>query len=861
FAPKTVVVDEEGQVICSSAETDKYLSIGEGAYQNNVLKMARRGLRIGLRATLAEAKAKLRRITHENVSVETSQGKQRVMLTVQPMMRLGEQSGLFLVVFHDVGLPMGLSVNPAESDEQLSARGEADRASDVMIEQLERELASTRDDLDRLMQSMEATNKELKSSNKALLSMNEELQSTNEELETAKEEVQSALARIAQSDSDRKNLLDSTKIAILFLDDEMEIRSFTPGITALYNLIPTDIGRPLRHTTHTAVDMPEYPKDSLRVTNWPIEDEVETQTGRWFVRRIQPYMNADNEQDGLVVTFYEITEQKKLRMRLAAAHAVTRLLANAESVEAVLPSVLKALRDSLEAEVCLLWLVNERGGKRDKFLTCVAADTIDRLRQPFVEISKQKRFTPGEELPGLVWERGRPVWLEDIRSTLGFMRAKQAAESDLASGVATPITIGHKFKGVIEIYTTRKMMREPDLLNLLETIGNEIGQFIRSRRLDDRFRDQDARKTAILRSALDCIITMDTEGRIVDFNPAAERTLGHSAADVVGRPLDELIIPKEYRDAHRDGLARFLNDGTTRILGQRVELAAMRADGSNFPIELAINVSHGRDGSPFFTAYLRDISERKQAESALLERERNATLTAQLLAESQSKLSMAMRSAQMGWFEWELASGRQTWDEHWAEILGLPSESTYSRETFDNLIHPEDVDEFGRFYQRLASLPEGDSDRIDHRVVRSDGHTLWVRLQAKAIHAGKGDDRRATHLIGTILDITQQREFENSLSEARSQAVAASESKSEFLANMSHEIRTPMTAILGYADLLREYVSHDEAKDHLNTIRRNGGYLLEIINDILDLSKIEAGKLDVSQELFDPARLVEDVRS
>jgi PAS domain S-box-containing protein len=861
FAPKTVVVDETGQIVCSSAETEKYLSIGEGAYQNNILKMARRGLRIGLRAALAEAKAKRRRVTHENVSVETSLGKQRVMLTIQPMMRLGEPSGLFLVVFHDVGLPMGLSVNPSESDDAQIVRGAADRAADAMIEQLERELASTRDDLDRLMQDMEATHEEIKSSNEELLSMNDKLQSANEELETSKEEVQTALARIAQSDSDRQNLLDSTNIAILFVDDEMEIRSFTPGVTAIYNLIPTDIGRPLGHTTHRAVDMPAFPADSSRVENWPIEDEVETQTGRWFLRRIQPYMNANNERNGLVVTFYEFTEHKKLRMRLAAAHAVARLLANAESVEAVLPSVLKALRESLEAEVCLLWLVNERGGKRDKFLTCVADDTIDGLQRPFVEFSKHTRFTPGEGLPGLVWERGRPVWLEDIRSKLGFKRSRQASECELSSGVATPITIGNKFKGVIEIFTTRQLTREPDLLDLLETIGNDIGQFIRARRLDDRFRDQDARKTAILKSALDCIITMDTEGRIVDFNPAAEQTLGYSASDVVGRPLEDLIIPEQYREAHRNGLARFLSSGTARILGQRVELAALRSDGSQFPVELAVNVSHGRDGSPFFTAYLRDISQRKQAESALLERERNATLAAQLLAESQSKLSMAMRSAQMGWFEWDLGSDRQTWDEHWAEALGLSSELANAREAFTKLIHPEDVDEFDRFYQRLISLPEDESDRIDHRVTLSDGRTRWVRLQAKPIHAGNGDGRSATQLIGTVLDITQQREFENSLSEARAQAVAASESKSEFLANMSHEIRTPMTAILGYTDLLHEYVSHDEAKEHLNTIRRNGGYLLEIINDILDLSKIEAGKLEVSQELFDPIRLVEDVRS
>ena len=250
---------------------------------------------------------------------------------------------------------------------------------------------------------------------------------------------------------------------------------------------------------------------------------------------------------------------------------------------------------------------------------------------------------------------------------------------------------------------------------MLKTIGNDIGQFIRRRRLEGMFRDEEARKTAILQSALDCIITMDTQGRIIEFNPAAEQTFGYSLAEVSGQHLADLIIPPEYRQAHNDGLQRFLSTGVSTILGKRVEVTAQRADGSQFPIELAINVSHGRDGIPFFTAYLRDI--------------------------------------------------------------------------------------------------------------------------------------------------TQQREFETSLNEAHAQAVAASESKSEFLANMSHEIRTPMTAILGYADLLREYISAPEAINHLSTIRRNGDYLLDIINDILDLSKIEAGKLEVLHERFDPTRLVEDVRS
>ena len=121
--------------------------------------------------------------------------------------------------------------------------------------------------------------------------------------------------------------------------------------------------------------------------------------------------------------------------------------------------------------------------------------------------------------------------------------------------------------------------------------------------------------------------------------------------------------------------------------------------------------------------------------------------------------------------------------------------------------------------------------------------------------------RRPSQIIGTLRDITQQRKFEQSLEEAREQAIAANESKSAFLANMSHEIRTPMTAIMGYADLVAQRVTDEETLQFIRTIRRNGDFLIDLINDILDLSKIEAGKFNVQRERFSPNRLIEDVRS
>ena len=128
-------------------------------------------------------------------------------------------------------------------------------------------------------------------------------------------------------------------------------------------------------------------------------------------------------------------------------------------------------------------------------------------------------------------------------------------------------------------------------------------------------RQSEARKTAILDTAQDCIITIDHEGKVVEFNPAAERTFGHRRADVVGRQMAELIVPPLLREQHYRGLAHYLATGEGPVLDKRLEMPALRADGTEFPVELAITRISG-EGRPLFTAYLRDVTERKRAEQA-----------------------------------------------------------------------------------------------------------------------------------------------------------------------------------------------------------------------------------------------------
>ena len=136
------------------------------------------------------------------------------------------------------------------------------------------------------------------------------------------------------------------------------------------------------------------------------------------------------------------------------------------------------------------------------------------------------------------------------------------------------------------------------------------------RRAEEAVQRSEALKTAMLESALDCVIAMDHEGNVIEFNPAAERTFGYRREDVIGQEMAALIIPPHLRDRHRRGLERYLAGGQGTVLDRRVELTGMRADGSEFPAELAIS-RIGTEEPPLFTGYVRDISERKQSEQAL----------------------------------------------------------------------------------------------------------------------------------------------------------------------------------------------------------------------------------------------------
>jgi PAS domain S-box-containing protein len=245
----------------------------------------------------------------------------------------------------------------------------------------------------------------------------------------------------------------------------------------------------------------------------------------------------------------------------------------------------------------------------------------------------------------------------------------------------------------------------------------------------EELRRSEARKAAVLQAALDCIITIDHHERILEFNPAAEKTFGYPREAILGRKLSETIIPPAYRERHHKGMQHYLETGEGPVIGKRIELPALRADGTEFPTEISI-VATVLDGQPVFTAYLRDITERKRAETEILALNRDL---------------------------------ERRVEERTAELQTANAELT-----------------------RIARL------------------------------------------------------------------------KDEFLATVSHELRTPLSGVLGMVDLLADTALDPQQRRYAEVARTSADHLFSVINDILDYTRIESGKIELAQGSLNPAEVVDE---
>jgi PAS domain S-box-containing protein len=345
---------------------------------------------------------------------------------------------------------------------------------------------------------------------------------------------------------------------------------------------------------------------------------------RWVTLRGRVLHDEVGRPRGMAGVCADITERKVAERSLALQYAVARVLSTAPTVEEATPVLVESIAEALGGEGGALWRLDEDAG----VLRCIGGWSANPSGKRFVAKTREFLFESGIGLPGRVWSTGRPAWIPDIGRDDNFPRAPFALDAGLHDAFAFPISLGGVVLGVMEVYSRR--IREPDegLLELMSAIGAQVGQYLERKTAEAELVESEARKSAVLESALEAIITMDEHGRIVELNAAAAEMFGHDREEAVGRDLAELIIPPGLRERHREGLRRYQRAGRGRILSRRLELFGMRADGSEFPVELTITRVQLPDPQPaLFTGYIRDITPRRRAEelqARLFESERAA---------------------------------------------------------------------------------------------------------------------------------------------------------------------------------------------------------------------------------------------
>ena len=323
YAPASVIINEQGEIVYFSGRTGTYLEPAAGIPSNKIINMARRSLRLELRTAIHRAITSEQEVTRENILVKTGSEVKSINLVVRPLPELGKEAGLFIVLFQELV--------PATGSPGLAVESRESPAENPIVQQLENELRTTKEDLQTTIEELETSNEELKSANEELLSMNEELQSTNEELQTSKEELQSLndelqrkLEELDTANGDLQNVFQSTQVATVFLDPQLRIKRFTPAMDKLAPLTERDLGR---HLLDAAPDLapPEILTDIEGVLRALSSRERQLPVGGgqfWYLVRIMPYRALDQTVHGVVMTFMDITELKFAHARRAELAAI-----------------------------------------------------------------------------------------------------------------------------------------------------------------------------------------------------------------------------------------------------------------------------------------------------------------------------------------------------------------------------------------------------------------------------------------------------------------------------------------------------------------------------------------------------------
>jgi PAS domain S-box-containing protein/excisionase family DNA binding protein len=534
----------------------------------------------------------------------------------------------------------------------------------------------------------------------------------------------------------------------------------------------------------------------------------------------------------VLATVTDITARRRFEQRLDAQYAVTRILSEANTLNEATPRLLQIICGTLGWAIGALWRVDSTEG----VARCVEMWRPQSFASgEFEAMTRTIALKKGVGMPGRVWAAAKPAWVADVAVDTNFPRARAADREGLHGAVGFPVTIKGEVLGVLEFFSPEIRQPDQDMIEMMTTVGNQLGQFIDRRRAEAALHETNQTLQALIQASPVAIINLDPQGIVEIWNPAAERIYGWSEQEVKGRPLPTVPADREeeYRRDHRDASRGVIFNG--------LETRRRRKDGTL--IDVSISTAPLRNASGEVTsvvALVTDITERKRAEAALRESEdrfRTVAETASdaiIMIDEQSTIVFINPAAE--------------------SIFGYAVEEMSGKEL--TMLIPE----YLRHIHRQS---------LNRYVLTGEKHTSWRAVELPGLRKDGREIplelsfgefiREGRHFFtGIARDISKRKELETALRLRAEELAEANRIKDEFLATLSHEMRTPLTSILGWAHLLQTgNLDAGVAARGLEAIQRNAKSQAQLIEDLLDVSRVISGKLRLEVQPINLASVIE----